>query len=118
MRRQENITAAHQGNGRFLVAIPKLIAALKAPLRAAELEAMRPGPAIGPIYRATAAPDDCLTGLAMRAPLLCSMFRHLAPRNPRMSRAPIFPSSAVSAARVHRAKSSNLPPTGNLASGR
>ena len=75
MRREENITVRRE-NGRFLVAIPKLIAALNAPLRAAELEAMRPWPAIGPIDRAKPAPDDCLTGLAMRAPLLCSMFPH------------------------------------------
>jgi len=74
MGREENISVGH-GNRRFTVAIPKPIAALNAPLRAAELEAMRPGREIGPADQANPEPEVCLNALALRAPLLCSMFR-------------------------------------------
>jgi len=75
MSRQGNISA-RQGNRRCAAVIPEPIAALNAPLRVTELEAMGPGRTIGSIDQPDSGPDVHLTGLAMRAPLLCSMFRH------------------------------------------
>jgi hypothetical protein len=76
MGSDKNCATTWLGNSRFTVPIRKPIAALNAPLRAAELEAMRPGREIGPDDQANPEPEDCLTTLALKAPLLCSMFRH------------------------------------------
>jgi hypothetical protein len=76
MGSDKNCATAWLGSSRFTVTVPKPIAALNAPLRAAELEAMRPGREIGPDDQADPEPEVCLTDLALRAPLLCSILRH------------------------------------------
>jgi hypothetical protein len=63
------------GPSRFRVTFPKSVPALNRPLRAAELEAMTRALRTRPDDQAPAVLDSCLSGLAMRAPLLCAMFR-------------------------------------------
>jgi len=71
----ENCANTRLGSRRLTVRIPRLHAALKGPLRAAELEAMSSASRISPVSQARPALDLCFLGLAMRAPLLCAMFR-------------------------------------------
>jgi hypothetical protein len=75
MGSNENCATAWLGSSRFPVTIPKSVPALKRPLRAAELEAMSRTSGIRTGDQAPAVLDSCLSGLAMRAPLLCAMFR-------------------------------------------
>ena len=75
MGNDKNCDTAWLGLSRFRVTIPKPIPALNRPLRTAELEAMSRAPRIRPDDQAPAVLDSCLSGLAMRAPLLCAMFR-------------------------------------------
>jgi hypothetical protein len=76
MGSNENCATTWLGSIRFTFTIPKSVPALKRPLRAAELEAMSRASGIETGYQAPAMLDSCLSGLAMRAPLLCAMFRH------------------------------------------
>ena len=76
MDRDKNCATAWLGSSRCTVTFPKPVRALNRPLRAAELEAMSRAPQIRPGDQAPAVLDSCLSGLAMRAPLLCAMFRH------------------------------------------
>ena len=70
MGRDKSCATAWLGSSRFTAPT------LNRPLRAAELEAMSRAPGTRPGDKAPAALDSCLSGLAMRAPLLCAMFRH------------------------------------------
>jgi hypothetical protein len=74
--RDKNCATAWLRSNRLRVPIPKPVPALNRPLRAAELEAMSRAPRIRPDDQAPEVLDSCLSGLAMRAPLLCAMFRH------------------------------------------
>lgn len=65
------------GNNKNCVSIPKLVAALNAPLREADLKAMAHG--VDPINQVRREQNACLSRLALSAPLVCSMFR---PRRP------------------------------------
>jgi hypothetical protein len=76
MGSNEKCATSWQGRSRFTVTIPKSVPALNRPLRAAELEAMSRAPEISPSDKVPAVLDSRLSGLAMRAPLLCAMFRH------------------------------------------
>ena len=76
MGRDKNCATAWLVSSRFTVTIPKPVSALNRPLRAAEVEAMSRASLIRPDDRAPALLDSCLSGLAMRAPLVCAMFRH------------------------------------------
>jgi len=116
MGSDKNCATAWLGSSRSKVTIPKPIGALNAPLRAAELEAMRPGREIAPDDQSNPEPEDCLTTLALRAPLLCSMFRaHPGRRNLSMNRSPIPPLSEISAVHVDSAKSVNQGPKAPVA---
>jgi hypothetical protein len=75
MSSNENCATTWLGGTRFTVTIPKHVMALNRPLRTAELEAMSRAPRISPDNKVPAVLDSCLSGLAMRAPLLCAMFR-------------------------------------------
>lgn len=65
------------GNNKNCVSIPKLVAALNAPLREVDLKAMARG--VDPINQVRREQNACLSHLALTAPLVCSMFR---PRRP------------------------------------
>jgi hypothetical protein len=76
MGSNENCAASWLGSSRFTATIPKPVPSLKRPLRATELEAMSRARGISPGDQAPAVLDFGFSGLAMRAPLLCAMFRH------------------------------------------
>jgi len=110
MSRQGNISA-RQGNRRCAAVIPEPIAALNAPLRVTELEAMGPGRTIGSIDQPDSGPDVHLTGLAMKSTAaLLDVPARLGPRDSSMTRSPISQSSEALAVHVHGAKSVNPVP--------
>ena len=62
-------------NNKNCVSIPKLVAALNAPLREVDLKAMARG--VDPINQVRPEQSGSLSRLASSAPLVCTMYRHV-----------------------------------------